>query len=280
MAVFNPDVRFTPESGHVRCTSRCPLSANSGHSILSACGSGEGVPSNPKCGKSILFKFDTGRVLPRQRPLVFLGTPSGDNAAKLALALSSMGYVRTHTASAWSEAEFQKIVSQIRPERRRIGRTLAAECQERHDGCMGSGRTRSTTPDLFSTSARVPLSPSENSAPSSLATDDGGAAALSQSYALPKNLPSAIGYLDDDQLDRLLAAVLVEQRRRGKKVPVSDKSPRKTLAKVVAPPLPQGKLNAIRAAFGAGFTPSRIARQFQISQSEVKKALASDETKR
>ena len=148
VAVFNPDVRFTPESGHVRCTSRCPLSANSGHSILSACGSGEGVPSNPKCGKSILFKFDTGRVLPRQRPLVFLRTPSGDNAAKLALALSSMGYVRTYTASAWSEAEFQKIVSQIRPERRRIGRTLAAECQERHDGCMGSGRTRSTTPDL------------------------------------------------------------------------------------------------------------------------------------
>ena len=25
-------VRFTPESGHVRCTSRCPLCANSGHS--------------------------------------------------------------------------------------------------------------------------------------------------------------------------------------------------------------------------------------------------------
>ena len=24
-------VRFTPESGHVRCTSRCPLSAKSGH---------------------------------------------------------------------------------------------------------------------------------------------------------------------------------------------------------------------------------------------------------
>jgi hypothetical protein len=24
-------VRFTPESGHVRCTGRCPLSANSGH---------------------------------------------------------------------------------------------------------------------------------------------------------------------------------------------------------------------------------------------------------
>src|SRR4029077_16816032 len=25
------DIRVTPESGHVRCTSPCPLSANSGH---------------------------------------------------------------------------------------------------------------------------------------------------------------------------------------------------------------------------------------------------------
>ena len=25
------DVRFTSESGHVQCTSRCPLCANSGH---------------------------------------------------------------------------------------------------------------------------------------------------------------------------------------------------------------------------------------------------------
>ena len=124
---------------------------------------------------------------------------------------------------------------------------------------MGSGRTRSTTPDLFSTaSASVPASPSINSPPSPLATDDRGVAASSQSYALPKNLPSAIRYLDDDQLDRLLTAVLAEQRRRGRKVPVSDKSPRKGLVKVVAPPLALGKLNAIRAAFEAGFTPSRI----------------------
>ena len=65
-----------------------------------------------------------------------------------------------------------------------------------------------------------------------------------------------------------------------KRFPYQIKVPARLLAKVVAPPLPQGKLNAIRAAFGARFTPSRIARQFQISQSEVKKALASDETKR
>jgi DNA invertase Pin-like site-specific DNA recombinase len=45
-------------------------------------------------------------------------------------------------------------------------------------------------------------------------------------------------------------------------------------------PLTQGKLNAVRAAFKAGITPSRIARQFGISQSNVRKALASDEKER
>ena len=144
-----------------------------------------------------------------------------------------------------------------------FGRTLPQNDKNAMIGRMGNGRTRSTTPDLFSTaSARFP-SPSVNS-PSS-----------TPSYALPKNLPDAIRYLDDDQLDRLLAAALAEQRRRGKNVPVSDNSPRKALVKVDAPPLPQGKLNAIRAAFKAGFTPSRIARQFRISKSDVKKALAS-----
>ena len=146
---------------------------------------------------------------------------------------------------------------------------------------MGNGNNPSIKADLFSEQQSPDTSsPSTSEAKSSSLRIDETAAASSQSYALPKNLPSAIRYLDDDQLDRLLAAVLAEQRRRGKKVPVSDKSPRKALLKVVAPPLPQGKLNAIRAAFKAGFTPSRIARQFRISQSDVKKALASDEMKR
>ena len=45
--------------------------------------------------------------------------------------------------------------------------------------------------------------------------------------------------------------------------------------------LTRGQLNAVRAAFfKAGITPSRIARQFGISQSNVRKALASHELKR
>jgi hypothetical protein len=78
----------------------------------------------------------------------------------------------------------------------------------------------------------------------------------------------------------LLAAVLAEQQARGgKKLSVSDEPSRNKPIKQVAPALAQGKLNAVRAAFKAGVTPSRISRQFGISQSDVRKALASDETK-
>jgi uncharacterized protein with GYD domain len=44
--------------------------------------------------------------------VVFLDTPNGNNA-KFALALSSQGNVHTRTARAWSEAEFQKLVSEL-----------------------------------------------------------------------------------------------------------------------------------------------------------------------
>jgi transposase-like protein len=40
--------------------------------------------------------------------------------------------------------------------------------------------------------------------------------------------------------------------------------------------LATGKLNAVRAPFKAGVTLSRIARQFGLSHSDVRKALASD----
>ena len=42
--------------------------------------------------------------------------------------------------------------------------------------------------------------------------------------------------------------------------------------------LTRGKINAVRAAFKAGIKPSVIARQFGISQSDVRKVLASDTT--
>ena len=87
-----------------------------------------------------------------------------------------------------------------------------------------------------------------------------------------------IKQLTDQEFDRLLAAVLAEQQRRGRNS--SRKTSRKPLIKEVALPLTLAKLNAIRAAFKAGVAPSRIARQFGISQSDVRKVLASDKSKR
>jgi hypothetical protein len=40
-----------------------------------------------------------------------------------------------------------------------------------------------------------------------------------------------------------------------------------------------GLINAVRAAFKAGVTPSRIARQFGISQTDVRRALTAEGTK-
>ena len=116
-----------------------------------------------------------------------------------------------------------------------------------------------------------------------------------QRYVLPKNLRNAVKHLSDGELDLMHAAILEEIRRRGRtpqgvETRLSDhpdltkiqslpteKRRHLDIAKV---PLSRGQVNAVRAAFKAGITPSRIARQFGISQSNVRKALASDETKR
>jgi len=45
--------------------------------------------------------------------LLILETASGDNVAKFALAVGSMGNVRTSTARAWPETEFQKLISEL-----------------------------------------------------------------------------------------------------------------------------------------------------------------------
>ena len=45
--------------------------------------------------------------------VVFVDTPNGDNVAKFALALGAQGNVRTRTARAWPEAEFQKLIAEL-----------------------------------------------------------------------------------------------------------------------------------------------------------------------
>ena len=140
---------------------------------------------------------------------------------------------------------------------------------------MGNGRNPSMKPDLFSTAQKSPdASSSSETEPKSPPRQEEPAPALS--YALPTNLPSALRHLDGDQLDRLLAAVIAErQARGGKQLPLPEPRRQKRI-KEVAVPLAQNKLNAVRAAFKAGVRPSRIAKQFGVSLSDVRKALAGE----
>jgi hypothetical protein len=118
-------------------------------------------------------------------------------------------------------------------------------------------------------------------------------------HVLPKNLSHAVKQLSDDELDRLLKVVFDEAKRRGRLPPsvgadfTPSSLPKTDLATKRVPrtadrrkvdlsevTLTRGQVNAVRAAFKAGITTSRIARQFGLSQSSVRKALASDESKR
>jgi hypothetical protein len=143
---------------------------------------------------------------------------------------------------------------------------------------MSTRRHVETTPDLFSalptvTAAEPSAVPKGKAGPDSLASQ--------QRHFLPNDLAGALKRLDDVEIDALLAAVTTEAERRGrrppgpaKEKPVADAKTRRRQEAAEDGALTTGKLNAVRAAFKAGVRPSAIARQFGISQSDVRKALA------
>lgn len=157
---------------------------------------------------------------------------------------------------------------------------------------MGRESTRQTTPDLFSTDE-------VQEASAALIKSGSGRAArvpsTSQRHVLPENLDLAVKQLTDDELMQLLEVALQEAKQRGKsqlrtgedpmqltrqteeltqKHPKIESASNRKLVEVARVTLSPGKLNAVRAAFKAGVTPSRIARQFGISEANVRKALA------
>jgi predicted transcriptional regulator len=73
--------------------------------------------------------------------------------------------------------------------------------------------------------------------------------------------------------------LIAELKRRGKKLPGQEEASPRRQVEDTAVSLTPGKLNAVRAALKAGVTPSKIARQFGMSQSEVRKALAGSSSK-
>jgi len=160
--------------------------------------------------------------------------------------------------------------------------SVAAMSHQRHSWSMPTRRPAETTPDLFSALPTVTAA-----GPSAVPKGKAGRDSLAsqQRHFLPKDLAEALKWLDDVEIDALLAAVTTEAERRGrrptspaKEKPVADaKSQRRQeAAEDRASSLTTGKLNAVRAAFKAGVKPSAIARQFGISQSDVRKALAQD----
>ena len=144
---------------------------------------------------------------------------------------------------------------------------------------MARHRTQQTTPDLFSaTSSGAASPPTTKVVPSAR-----------ERHVLPQDLPTAVKHLNDQELDLLITACLEEAKRRGKSLPRvqpdksvpkpserRDKSFHERRVEVETLSLTRGQLNAVHAAFKAGIKPSLIARQFGISQSDVRKVLASD----
>jgi len=156
---------------------------------------------------------------------------------------------------------------------------------------MGRDPAKQPTRDLFSTGSVRDASPPPKPRPTEPAADTS-----SQRHVLPKNLRHAVKQLSDGELDELFEVAFDETKRRGR-LPWSigaestssrrpsdlltkRKAVRQRKADITEVLLTRGQVNAVRAAFKAGITPSRIARQFGISQSNVRKALASDESKK
>jgi predicted DNA-binding protein (UPF0251 family) len=167
---------------------------------------------------------------------------------------------------------------------------------DEQDDAMGRDAAAEGSPDLFSTNAVRDASATSTKP---ISATEAVADTSSQRHILPKNLRHAVKHLSDGELDELFEVVFDEAKRRGrlprnaetnlapssrrpsdlatKPTPPTDKRRKVDIAEVS---LTQGQVNAVRAAFKAGITLSRIARQFGISQANVRKALASDESKR
>jgi hypothetical protein len=158
---------------------------------------------------------------------------------------------------------------------------------------MPRRRTDPLIGDLFSAAtARKPLPLPATQVSSPKGAVEEGAEIPQHRYVLPKDLPQALKRLDDREFESLLAAALEEAKRRDrlqprfvaraavgdpKGPPNSNQASKARQDHRGATSLTRGQVNAVRAAFKAGIGPSRIAREFGISRTDVHKVLASNE---
>jgi predicted DNA-binding protein (UPF0251 family) len=178
----------------------------------------------------------------------------------------------------------------------RCRRRLAALHRGRHSCGMRLSRAQDPTADLFwqagvQEPCRTSARQTSAQRPASIVSKT---AISSPRYVLPGDLYAALQQLGDLELDRLHAATRHELQRRARPdilesrpaVPSDARSSEPSIAtkEPLEPRQPaelnvaltRGQMNAVRASFKAGITPSRIARQFGISQSDVRKVLASE----
>jgi hypothetical protein len=147
---------------------------------------------------------------------------------------------------------------------------------------MPTRRRADPTPDLFA-SLPTAKTPERPAAPRAVSRDP----ATRPRHLLPRDLPGALTQLTDAEVDSLLAAAIAEAKRRGRLIPTSSgggpaearSRSRQVASDDGAGLLTTAKLNAVRAAFKAGVKPAAIARQFGISQSDVRRALAAERQK-
>lgn len=141
--------------------------------------------------------------------------------------------------------------------------------------CMPPRRPEAPASDLFSVPPS-PKAPDPSAVVQAQRAED--APASQPRHVLPKDLAGALKRLDDGEIDALLSAITTEAERRGRlpkrQPPEVKPAAHRKVVEAVAGGLTKGKLNAVRAAFKAGVKPSAIARQFGISQSDVRRALA------
>src|SRR5262249_41859840 len=113
--------------------------------------------------------------------------------------------------------------------------------------------------------------------------------ASSQRHVLPKNLRKAVKQLSDAELELLHSPALEEMGRRGRSPPSdqtrkrsspTDTSSRKRPVEAGGFCWTGGKIKAVGGDFNAGIKPPLIARQFGISQLDVRKVLAMDAARR
>lgn len=145
---------------------------------------------------------------------------------------------------------------------------------------MSRRRTDDRTPDLFATE-HVGQGSSDHLSANVKVTQKSSSRSI-----VPRDLHKAITYLDDHEFKRLVEAVVEEAGRRGIPARFDPKQAKSGGAAKPSPShgrrrapttaeLTSGQVKAVRAAFRAGITPPRIARQFGLSQADVRKTLTS-----